>query len=124
VLVITAIPIPSERIEFIKLIFSLLSLFLKRKNRHMKSPFWQSVHMCIPPPPNLASQWLSKQIPVATNTHETTDENLDAFFSMYSMSCQRKVCVLVCVSSPVLAWQRLSKYIPVIMNNKKSCRCA
>jgi hypothetical protein len=53
---------------------------------------------------------------VATNTSETTEENLDASFSMQSMLYQKKVCVSVCVPSSVLAWQWLGKHIPVVMN--------
>jgi hypothetical protein len=31
-------------------------------------------------------QWLGKQVPVAMNTHATTEELLDALFSMRSVS--------------------------------------
>jgi hypothetical protein len=35
-------------------------------------------------------QWLSKNVMVATNAHETTEELLDASFSLWSMSYQKK----------------------------------
>jgi hypothetical protein len=38
----------------------------------------------------VARQWLGKHIPAATNTHTTLEELLDASFSMWSMSYQRK----------------------------------
>jgi hypothetical protein len=42
-------------------------------------------------PPLLDRQRLSKCVTAATNTHETIEESLDASFSMWSVSYQRKV---------------------------------
>jgi hypothetical protein len=41
--------------------------------------------------PTVARQWLGKNVTVATNMHATTEDLLDASFSVRSVSYQRKV---------------------------------
>jgi hypothetical protein len=44
-----------------------------------------------------AKQWIGKHVPVATNTHATIEQLLNAWFSMRFVLYQRRVCVSVCV---------------------------
>jgi hypothetical protein len=43
---------------------------------------------CLCVPPNVASQQLGKHIPMATNTHTTTEKLLDGMFSVRFVSYQ------------------------------------
>jgi hypothetical protein len=68
----------------------------------IKEGLWDhlTVRVSVSPPPDLkagilepdvmaiARQWLSKHITMATNIHPTTEELLDAMFSMWSKSYQ------------------------------------
>jgi hypothetical protein len=45
-------------------------------------------------PPIVARQWLSKHIPMAANTHNN-GRNVDALFSLWSVSYKSRVCVSV-----------------------------
>jgi hypothetical protein len=54
------------------------------------NPSHQSVCLYVYPP-SIARQRIGKNVTVATNTHATIEELLDASFSMRSVSYQRKV---------------------------------
>jgi hypothetical protein len=54
------------------------------------NPSHHTVSVCVPPV--IARQRLGKNVSAATNTHTTTEDLLDASFSMRSVSHQRNVC--------------------------------
>jgi hypothetical protein len=62
---------------------------------HLNSLLHKSLSLvCVPVSvsPIVARQRLGNYVPAATNTRGTTEESLDAWFSMRSMSYQRRVC--------------------------------
>jgi hypothetical protein len=75
--------LPGERTH---IICSLLSSFLKNTRRLRRSPCCLCV--CVPPPPNVPSQWLGKHNPAVMNIQATIEEMLEAVFPMWSMSYQ------------------------------------